>query len=77
MNFKTVSRRDDLISLTYLLIIISEGGPGYLNLVEQASYDHFEAVKHSKQLLTPETMCYSKKSHVFLPFVRAVHALEF
>lgn len=45
MNFKTVSRRDDLISLTYLLIIISEGGRSFLNIVEDATFAHFDAIR--------------------------------
>ena len=45
MDYKSVSRRDDLISLTYMLILINEGGRHFLNILEDASYDHFDVIR--------------------------------
>ena len=77
MEFKSVSRRDDLISLTYLLILMNEKGRSFLNVIEDANKSHFELIRNSKRTLSPDQMCFSKKSIEFLPFVKAVHSLKF
>ena len=55
MNFETLSRRDDLISLTYVLVYMSQGQLDFLNVdpnIEQCI--QFDQIYQNKKQLTPE-----------------------
>ena len=78
MNFKSVSRRDDLISLTYLLVYMVQGSLGILGVPNHMSKrEQFDKICVAKNQLNPETLCQSRRASVFLDFVRQVHSLSF
>ena len=55
MNFTTQSRRDDLISLNYILIYLFQGD--FEILTDLGTGDFFEQVKKRKNEATPESLC--------------------
>lgn len=77
MNFKSVSRRDDLISLTYLLVYMIQGNLGMLNVSHLDKRRQFEHICKAKNQLTPDQLCKSARASCLLPFVSVVHSLSF
>ena len=79
MSFYTLSRRDDLISLTYLLIYMRTGQLDYLDFpgTNQDQQYIFQHVLKRKSELTPEQLCSSAKTLQFLPLMKKVHLMEF
>lgn len=79
MNFKTLSRRDDLISLTYLMIFIRKGHLDFLKCLnyEIDQYKIFKYVSKAKNKMSPEELCQDADTQVFLEFVKTVHQMEF
>jgi len=61
MDMKTTSRKDDLISLYYLLIYLIEDDlpflPNQINLFEKQM--QFNEIKQKKKELTPEKLCFT------------------
>ena len=55
MNFTTQSRRDDLISLNYILIYLFQGD--FAILSDLCNIDYFEQVKKRKNEASPESLC--------------------
>ena len=53
MNFKSVSRRDDLISLTYLLVYMIQGNLSILNVSHLDKNQQFEHICAAKNQITP------------------------
>ena len=73
-NFQTLSRRDDLISLGYLLVYLIDGDIPFL-LNEEPGVPRkvvFNKIKEKKEKLLPEQLCQSKQAMLLLPFVKAV-----
>lgn len=77
MNFKSVSRRDDLISLTYLLVYMIQGSLSILNVGNLDKHQQFEQICMAKNQLTPQALCKSRRASPFLDFVMEVHCLAF
>lgn len=78
MNYKTLSRRDDLISLTYLLLYIYQGRLEILNFQNDENPENqFQAIRLAKNQATPDELCKSKKAKVLLEFVEEIHSLAF
>lgn len=75
-----MTRRDDLISLCYLLVYLIDGDlpfiiPRNRNLDRR---EEFDAIKELKENLVPEEFCKSKEaSRHLLSFVKAVLELDF
>lgn len=71
----TLSRRDDLISLAYLLVFYFDGTPKWADEIDDDKpyYDQF---RDAKLPLTPEKLC-EGFSEPLLPFVTEVFAYEF
>ena len=72
--FQTLSRRDDLISLGYLLVYLIDGDIPFL-LSEEPGVPRkvvFNKIKEKKEKLLPEQLCQSKQAMLLLPFVKAV-----
>lgn len=78
MDFKTPSRRDDLISLTYLLIYMVQGNLSIIDNVTQLSQsDSFNKILNAKKEASPESLCQSERAAPFYPFIKEVHSLSF
>ena len=78
MGFISPSRRDDLISLTYVLIYLIQGSLGILENVSNLSKaQSFKNIYSAKLELTPERLCKSPRAHCFLDFVKEIHELKF
>ena len=73
MQFKSASRRDDLISLVYLLVYFLNRG-NFLDL--DASIYDFNHVKETKGMQTLESLC-SGKAACLKDFAKGVFSLEF
>ena len=80
-NFQTLSRRDDLISLCYMLVYLIDGDTPFLLDEEQGVQNPrkvmFDKIKEIKRNLIPEYLCQSKNAMLLLPFVKAVFELTF
>ena len=77
-NLRSTSRRDDLISLCYLLIYSLEGTLPWLETdPELNDLEEFHAVKEMKQNTTPETLCNASDSSRLLAFVKEIFKLQF
>ena len=78
MGFQTPSRRDDLISLTYLLIYLTQGSLSILDNVENLSKSQsFKQIYEAKKRLSPEILCASSNARYFHDFVQEIHILKF
>jgi serine/threonine protein kinase len=81
-NFRSLSRRDDLISLTYLLVYMIDGTlPFIIDLGNPRTPEirrlEFNQTKEIKNKITAEELCASKKAKEVLPFVEQIFALGF
>ena len=78
MGFFTPSRRDDLISLTYLLIYLIQGNLVILNNTGTLSKTQsFYNIYKAKLELTPEKLCESARARSFFGFVKEIYNLKF
>jgi len=77
MNFDTVSRRDDLISLTYLLIYLVQGSLNFCKNYNQDNIKLFKKIQKKKNEQTPEQLCEGNLARPFLGFVKVIHSMEF
>ena len=64
MNFCTVSRRDDLIQLSYMLVYMVNGHLDFLKLADNQTnhYKVFSKICKFKNKQTPEELCSSSKA---------------
>lgn len=85
-NLETPSRRDDLISLCYLLLYLVDGDLPFISEQEnpppdrnKQEYQHreFKRIKGIKNLLTPQLLCETQEARLMLPFLEAVFAIPF
>lgn len=85
-NLVTHSRRDDLISLSYLLLYLIDGDLAFLSkdgdsagAPEDNSFnqDEFKRIKKLKNRLTPQMLCQSPEALTLLPFLEEVFSYEF
>jgi casein kinase 1 len=85
-NLDAPSRRDDLISLCYLMLYLVDGDLQFISDQENPpvdrtnqEYQHreFKRIKGIKNLLTPELLCETAEAKLLLPFLEAVFALEY
>ena len=74
MANKSLSRRDDLISLTYVLLYLLQGNLSFL-ISDVSDLDSFKRMLECKSKASPESLC--EKSGELLGFVREIHNLEF
>ena len=81
MSFRVLSRRDDLISLSYLMIYIKNGHLDFLDCIDnntKFSSKLFQKVSNLKKQMTPSSLCPANSPTApFLPFVDYVHSLKF
>jgi hypothetical protein len=56
-NFKTLSRRDDLISLAYLTVYLVSGELNWFRGMKSKDPKLFEKVKKIKNQMTPQSLC--------------------
>jgi serine/threonine protein kinase len=54
INYKRVSRRDDLISLTYIILYLHKGR---LDFLQNLSEDKFKSIQLNKNKATPKSLC--------------------
>lgn len=85
-NLLTHSRRDDLISLAYLMLYLIDGDLAYLTKdgnddqddnESQFNQAEFQRIKELKNNLTPKDLCESPEALTLLPFIEEVFTYEF
>ena len=77
-NLRSNSRRDDLISLSYLLVYCLEGTLPWLEIDENLEpLEEFRLAKEIKNNCTTETLCNAPDSSHLLPFVKEIFNLQF
>jgi hypothetical protein len=69
------SRRDDLISLVYLLFYLHIGSLSFLHIDQCTATD--EQYAQAKAVSTAESICQDRKSTRFLEFTREIYSLRF
>ena len=69
MNFNAVSRRDDMISLTYLLIYLVQGTLSFLENTNMPKKDQFAFIANKKNKMTPVSLCSSMRGSIYLELV--------
>lgn len=62
MKLNPASRKDDLISLYYLIIYLITGDLPFIPNTRMSPRQAFEHIKVAKQELTAEKLCYTKES---------------
>ena len=79
MNFKTLSRRDDLISLTYLMIFMKNGHLDFLECLnnEVDQFQIFKEISTAKNSVTAEELCHNHDTPEFLEFIQTIHGMDF
>lgn len=79
MDFSTQGRRDDLISLSYLLLYLRVGQLDFLDYPCSLKDPKkiFEYVCKRKHELTPHDLCSSKRAKVFFGFMNKIHSMHF
>ena len=79
LDFKRTSRRDDLISLTYIMIFMITGRldfiPNDSNIVTQMQ--QIKKIRDFKLTLTPEKLCACERSKPLFDFVSLIHSLQY
>lgn len=86
-NLVTHSRRDDLISLSYLLLYLIDGDLAFLTKdgesqaenadEKQFNQAEFQRIKGLKNKMTAKMLCESPEALTLLPFLEEVFAYEF
>ena len=79
LNFKTTSRRDDLISLFYLLVNLFHGGrlPGFPTKIKRMkTNEKFKIYQELKQSLKYEDLC-TGPSKILHEFIYEVSSMRF
>ena len=81
-NLVTHSRRDDLISLSYLLLYLIDGDLAFLDQDDEAAGEkkedngfnqaEFKRIKKLKNKLTPAMLCQSPEAKTLLPFIEEI-----
>ena len=61
MNMYTTSRKDDLVSLYYLIVYIIDGDLPFLPKIMSKDMKSFMYMKNKKENLTPDDLCYNDK----------------
>lgn len=75
-NMRSTSRRDDLLSLCYLLIYCLEGTLPWLETDDNLNeIEEFHLVKEMKKNATPETLCNTEESLQLRAFVAEIFKL--
>jgi casein kinase 1 delta len=75
MRFMSRSRRDDMISLGYLLVYLNQGFlPFLLNLNKEE--DEYKQIVLAKEQCTSEILC-GEKSKIFLEFIKEIEGLQY
>ena len=77
MNFRKLSRRDDLISLTYLLIYMIQGHLSFMVKQTVPMKYQFGYVRSGKIQLTPCKLCNSNKAKLLVNLIKEINSLEF
>lgn len=81
-NFVSLGRRDDLISLCYLLVYMVDGAsPFNINLgyprTPEVRQREFKEIRELKVNMPLKTLCGSPAAKKLLPFMEGIFALEF
>ena len=86
-NLLAHSRRDDLISLSYLLLYIIDGDLTFLSKDSDAPMDtaddtqfnqaEFKRIRELKNSMTPKMLCESIEAQTLLPFIEEVFSYKF
>eukprot|EP00347_Sterkiella_histriomuscorum_P005564 403356126 len=77
-NQMELTRRDDLISLLYMLLFLLEGGLPWMKNTDKSLKDQYREVGRMKNNMTPEFICSkSRKSLKFLQLVKNAYALRY
>ena len=68
------SRRDDFISLVYILLYMVTGNFKFLSINKNAKFDEISYMKH---IATANTLCSKQKCIPFYEFVKEVLSIKF
>ena len=77
LHLRKLSRRDDLVSLTYMLIYMIEGHLVFMAQQYMPLKYHYNYIRVGKLHLTPEQLCMTPRAKLFINFVREIFNLSF
>ena len=77
MNFRQVSRRDDLISLCYMLVYLIQGRLKFIDKANGSFQTQIEQISRAKDRLTASKLCKSSLARPLTNFVRQIFKIKF
>lgn len=79
LNLKSLSRRDDLMQLCYLLLYIIDGDLIFFDDNDDLTQSQiYIKVKQMKNRLSPEILCsQNEETQILAPFMKEIFALDF
>jgi hypothetical protein len=76
MNFTVASRKDDLMSLCFLLVYLLNNGSLFGNYNGFSDDDQFDLIKRDKMKLTLDTLCVGRANYI-KEFVSKIFSMDF
>lgn len=77
LNLQVLSRRDDLISLTYLLVYLIQGHLCFVAKEFVPDEYQFNYVLSGKNKLTPQRLCSTSRAKILIEFVTEIDNINF
>ena len=77
MNFRKLSRRDDLISLGYLLIYMIQGSLSFIPGKDVPYKNQFNYIRNLKSQLTLDKLCQTLRAKLLIDFIKVIMGLAF
>jgi hypothetical protein len=75
MRYMARTRRDDIISLGYMLVYLNQGYLPFLQNLDQAD-DEYRQILEAKERCTPDVLCVDR-SKIFLEFIAEVDTIAY
>lgn len=78
LDYKQTSRKDDLVSLMYLLILLSQGHLNQFKISEKGTFkEMIERLAVIKKSQTLAQLCHSNRTRCFLAFAQEIQTIHY